>query len=126
MGTAMDRSVHDLLQTEMQQFVSPHLDPLVAFTIAMSIPWIQMGTGYTFPPFKMIPAVKAKLRESQAITMILIAPYCMDASWMLELLQLSRDTSIPVVDDQKPLTQFIFSAEELRTGRAQICTCGNS
>ena len=99
---------------------------MVAFTIAMSIPWTQMGTGYTFPPFKMIPAVKAKLRESHAITMILIAPYCMDASWMLELLQLSRDTSIPVVDNQKPLTQFIFSAEELRIGRAQICTCGNS
>ena len=34
------------------------------------------------------PTVIAKLRLSQSITMILIAPYRMDASWMPELLQL--------------------------------------
>ena len=79
-----------------QQFVSLYLDPQVAFINAMSIPWSQMGTVYAFPLFKMIATIVAKLRQLQAITMILLAPCQMDASWMPELLQLSWDIPIPI------------------------------
>ena len=49
------------------QLVSPFPDPRAAFINALSIPWNWMGMGYAFPPFKVIPTVIAKLRQSVAI-----------------------------------------------------------
>ena len=87
-----DRDNHGSI-CSCHQFVTPYPDPWVTFTDAMSTPCRRMGTVIA--------------RQSHAITMILLAPYRMDASWILELLQLSQDTPIPVVNDQKPLTQLV-------------------
>ena len=62
------------------KFVSPFPDPWAAFIDILSIPWSRMGTVYAFPPFKIIPSVLTKIRQSVSLTVILIAPYRMDAS----------------------------------------------
>ena len=72
-----------------QQFIFPFLDPRAAYIDALSIPW--MGTVYAFPPFKIIPTVVAIVIS---ITMILIAPCRMDASWMPKL-QMTTITGQP-------------------------------
>ena len=95
---------------------SIHLDLLCPQ--ALPILWNRIGTVYTFPPFKITPTVIAKLRQSEPITMILIAPYEMDASLMLGLLQLTQDRPIPVHDEHKPLTQVVhrtYGGAETRT-----------
>ena len=103
-----------------QQFVSPYLDPRATITDAILILWRQMGTVYAFPPFK-IPAVIAKLRQSHAITMILIALYLMTTSWMTELLQLSSHGS-----ETAHLVHLSDGGAETGHTTAQIYTCGNS
>ena len=101
------------------QFISPFPDPPAAYIDTLSMPWNRMGTVYAFPPFKIIPTVIVKLRQSrESITMILIALYRMDASGMLELLQLSWDRPIPVHDEQNPLNQVVHQTN----GGAKIWT----
>ena len=52
-----------------------------------------------------IPAVLARMRQWQAVTMIFLAPYRMTVSFMPELCQLSRNRLIPVgTDSQTPCT----------------------
>ena len=97
------------------QFISPFLAPGAVYIDALSIPWNQMGTVYAFPPFKIIPTVIAKCRQSESITLILIAQYRMDTSWMQELLQLSRNSPIHVRDKQKLLTHSSHSSNRWRS-----------
>ena len=104
------------------KFVSPFPDPRGAFIDALSIPWRRMGMAYAFPPFKVIPSVLAKIRQSVALTVILIAPYRMDASWMPELLHLSRDKPSPVHDDQKPPTQVVHRTDGTAENRTYVCS----
>ena len=83
LGMSVDRFVCCICQQEVKKcpkFVSPFPDPRAAFIDALSIPWSRMGTVYAFPPFKVNPSVLAKIRQSVALTVILIAPYRMDAS----------------------------------------------
>ena len=76
MGVSIDMPVCHIQQPKMLAISgSPYQDPRAAFINAISIQWNWMGTVYTFPPFKMIPSVIAKLRQSHSITMILLAPY---------------------------------------------------
>ena len=105
--------------------MSSNMDPQAAFTDAMSVLWSRMGMVYSFPPFKMIPVVLAKLRQSQAITMILLAPYQMDTLWMPGLLQLAWDTSIPIADEWTILTHLVHRTNGGAETRTHIYLYGN-
>ena len=70
-------------------FASPFPDHRAKYFDAMSVPWMGMGMVYAFPPFKMLPAVLNKIRMSNDLRVILVAPRMMSASWMPELLDVS-------------------------------------
>ena len=95
-----------------EQFVSPFPDPRAHSVDALSIPWQGMGLRYAFPPFKLLPAVLSKFRQSPDCQMILIAPRQLSASWIPELLQLSRVEPLPLEVDGVPfLTQEVRQAD---------------
>ena len=85
------------------QFVSPYPDDRALMVDALSIPWSNRGMLYAFPPFKLLPAVLSKFRQSSNCQLILIAPRQMSASWMPDLLELSRDRPFHLGIDEEPL-----------------------
>ena len=88
-------------------FASPFPDQRAKYVDAMSVPWSGMGMVYAFPPFKVLPAVLNKIRWSHNLSVILIAPDLMSASWMPELLEQSRCPPIPL-DGHPLLTQEVW------------------
>ena len=87
-------------------FASPFPDQRAKKVDAMSVPWSGMGMVYAFPPFKMLPAVLNKIRRSHNLSVILIPPRLMSASWMPELLEQSCCPPIPL-DGHPLLTQEV-------------------
>ena len=87
-------------------FASPFPDQRAKYVDAMSVLWSGMGMVYAFPPFKMLPAVLNKIRRSHNLSVILIAPRLMSASWMPELSEQSRCPPIPL-DGHPLLTQGV-------------------
>ena len=87
-------------------FASPFPDQRAKYVDAMSVLWSGMGMVYAFPPFKMLPAVLNKIRRSHNLSVILIAPRLMSASWMPELSEQSRCPPIPL-DGHPLLTQEV-------------------
>ena len=96
-------------------FASPFPDHRAKYFDAMSVPWTGMGMVYAFPPFKMLLAVLNKIRMSNDLRVILVAPRIMSASWMPELLELSLCPPIPL-DGDPLLTQ------EVRLPRGHVKT----
>ena len=95
-----------------EMFVSPFPDPRAHSVDALSIPWQGLGLLYAFPPFRLLPAVLSKFRQNQGCQLILIAPRQLSASWMPELLQLSKEDPIPLAVDGLPLlTQEVRLAD---------------
>ena len=100
------------LNRKVDQFVSPYPDPRALHVDALSISWQAMGLLYAFPPFKLIPAVLSKFRQSSGCKMILVAPRLMSASWMPELLELSQGQALPLEVPGEPLlTQEVRQAD---------------
>ena len=106
MGNTSDRSVRNFANRKLPVFASPFPDQRAKYVDAMSVPWSGMGMVYAFPPFKMLPAVLNKIRRSHNLSVILIAPRLMSASWMPELLEQSRCPPIPL-DGHPLLTQEV-------------------
>ena len=108
--SAWGTPVIDLFATfanrKLPVFASPFPDQRAKYVDAMSVPWSGMGMVYAFPPFKMLPAVLNKIRRSHNLSVILIAPRLMSASWMPELLEQSRCPPIPL-DGHPLLTQEV-------------------
>ena len=108
--SAWGTPVIDLFATfanrKLPVFASPFPDQRAKYVDAMSVPWSGMGMVYVFPPFKMLPAVLNKIRRSHNLSVILIAPRLMSASWMPELLEQSRCPPIPL-DGHPLLTQEV-------------------
>ena len=108
--SAWGTPVIDLFATfanrKLPVFASPFPDQRAKYVDAMSVPWSGMGMVYAFPPFKMLPAVLNKIRWSHNLSVILIAPRLMSASWMPELLEQSRCPPIPL-DGHPLLTQEV-------------------
>ena len=117
--SAWGTPVIDLFATfanrKLPVFASPFPDQRAKYVDAMSVPWSGMGMVYAFPPFKMLPAVLNKIRRSHNLSVILIAPRLMSASWMPELLEQSRCPPIPL-DGHPLLTQ------EVRLPRGHVKT----
>ena len=88
-------------------FASPFLDQRAKYVDAMLVPWSGMRMVYAFPPFKMLPAVLNKICRSHNLSVILIAPRLMSASWKPELLEQSRCSPIPL-DGHPLLTQEVW------------------
>ena len=108
--SAWGTPVIDLFATfanrKLPVFASPFLDQRAKYIDAMSVPWSGMGMVYAFPPFKMLQAVLKKICRSHNLSVILIAPRLMSASWMPELLEQSRCPPIPL-DGHPLLTQEV-------------------
>ena len=108
--SAWGTPVIDLFATfanrKLPVFASPFPDQRAKYVDAMSVPWSGMGMVYAFPPFKMLPAVLNKIRRSHNLSVILIAPRLMSASWMPELLEQSCCPPIPL-DGHPLLTQEV-------------------
>ena len=108
--SAWGTPVIDLFATfanrKLPVFASPFPDQRAKYVDAMSVPWSGMGMVYAFPPFKMLPAVLNKIHRSHNLSVILIAPRLMSASWMPELLEQSRCPPIPL-DGHPLLTQEV-------------------
>ena len=108
--SAWGTPVIDLFATfanrKLPVFASPFPDQRAKYVDAMSVPWSGMGMVYAFPPFKMLPAVLNKIRRSHNLSVILIAPRLISASWMPELLEQSRCPPIPL-DGHPLLTQEV-------------------
>ena len=115
--SAWGTPVIDLFATfanrKLPVFASPFPDQRAKYVDAMSVPWSGMGMVYAFPPFKMLPAVLNKIRRSHNLSVILIAPRLMSASWMPELLEQSRCPPIPL-DGHPLLTQEVAAAKRSR------------
>ena len=109
--SAWGTPVIDLFATfanrKLSVFVSPFPDQRAKYVDGMSVPWSGMGMVYAFPPFKMLPAVLNKIRRSHNLSVILIAPRLMSASWMPELLEQSRCPPIPL-EGHPLLTQEVW------------------
>jgi hypothetical protein len=75
---------------QMHQFVSPFPDEEAFQVDAMSFDWSSLNLIYAFPPRKLLAEVIRKFKTSSGTQMILIAPLRMSASWMPELMKLSR------------------------------------
>ncbi|XP_046573443.1 uncharacterized protein LOC124281438 [Haliotis rubra] len=55
-------------------FVSPIPDPLAWNHDALAIPWDDLNT-YAFPPVALLPRIPVKLRATQRMALLLVAPY---------------------------------------------------
>ena len=106
-GTPVIDQFATFANRKLSVFASLFPDQRAKYVNAMSVPWSGMGMVYAFPPFKMLPAVLNKIRRSRNLSVILIAPRLMSASWMPELLEQSRCPPIPL--DRHPLlTQEVW------------------
>ena len=68
-------------------YFAPLSDPMAAGTDAMIQSWDSLQ-AYAFPPFAMISQVLAKVRASQSLELMLIAPFWPQRPWFPELLEL--------------------------------------
>ena len=113
--TAVFRRIHQMfpeidvdlfatrLTTQLKKFVSPCPDPQAWAVDAMSMEWTNI-TPYAFPPFKLIPEVLKKLRQS-SIRLFLIAPLWPNQSWFPEILELLCDQPVLIPAWHKLLRQ---------------------
>ena len=92
--------------TRLSQFVSPHPHPMAYRTDALSFSWSNLGLLYAFPPWKLVPEVLKMFRVSTNVSLILIAPMRALASWLPELIQLSR-LRIPLEPHPQLLSQHV-------------------
>ena len=76
--------------SRLAHFVSPHPHPMAYHTDALSLEWSSLGLLYAFPPWKLVTEVLKKFRASSNVALILIAPMKAAASWLPELMELSR------------------------------------
>ena len=76
--------------TRLTRFVSPHHHPMAYHTDAVSLDWSDLGILYAFPPWKLVNEVIKKFRASSNVALILVAPMKTTASWLPELIELSR------------------------------------
>ena len=67
-------------------YFAPVSDLMAAGKDAMLQSWDSVQT-YAFPPFAMISQVLVKVRASQSLVMILVAPFWPQRSWFPELLE---------------------------------------
>ena len=64
-----------------------------------------MGMVYALPPFRMLPAVLSKIQTSCDLSVILIAPWTLSASWMPDQLQMCREAPMPLAQEELPLLE---------------------
>ena len=80
------------LNAKSDKFVSWHPEPGAMAIDAFTLRWTNMSC-YAFPPFSLLPQVLAKIRNDEAIV-LLIAPVWPTQSWYPLLLQLLTDQPI--------------------------------
>ena len=116
LGRAMDRSFCHIQQQE---------GPAVHISITGSLgslhwcsvePYEPDGHCVCLPTIQNHPNSHSQI-QTESTTIILIALYRMDTSWMPGLLQLLRDRPIPIHDEHKPLKSFIELMGESRPGQ---------
>ena len=75
------------LNRRLPVYFSPMDDPQSAGTDAMMQPWDGLQ-AYAFPPFGLLHRVIAKVRQSRALELTLVAPFWPQHPWFPDLLEL--------------------------------------
>ena len=76
-------------------YFAPMWDPMAAGVDAMLQPWSHLQ-AYAFPPFALIRQTLNKVRDSEGLTMTLIAPFWPSREWFPDLLSLLVEVLIPL------------------------------
>lgn len=88
---------------KLPTFVSPVPDPEAFAVDALSTDWRGMY-AYAFPPTVLVPKVLQKLKDTEAI-ILLVAPLNWSKSWINMLLDLATDEPLPLSHFRKLLKQ---------------------
>ena len=75
------------LSAKLPQYCSLVLDPQAVFEDAFHHPWDNLDM-YTFPPFPLVGRVVARVRDTQSLSMTLVAPFWPEKEWFADLLVL--------------------------------------
>ena len=87
-------ATHANRQTE--SFISPYPHPDAAGVDALSLNWNFPGTLWIYPPTGIIPKVIEKIRQTQNVTLIIIAPHTPLKPWYPDLMSLTTKRSTAV------------------------------
>ena len=81
--------------TKCLTFVSPHLDRMAIDCDALNISW-ERRIAYAFPPRAILGKVVAKIRETNELRLILVAPDWPKQTWYPDLLEMSVAGPLPL------------------------------
>ena len=85
-------------------YMSPLPDPQALATDALSASWCNLS-AYAFPPFALVRRALNKIRDSQNLTVIFIAPWWPPREWFPDLLELCVDHPLQLPSHRHLLKQ---------------------
>ena len=101
----------DMMATDKNKqtdcFISPYPHPNAIAVDALNIPWNYQGTLWIYPPTAVMTRVVNKIRETENIRLILIAPDLPSKPWFPDLVALTTGRSIPVGRKAGSIIQFV-------------------
>jgi len=106
----------DLMATSVNRkvdtFISPYPHPEALAVDALSTSWELPGTLWLYPPTALMTKVISKIRETNSITLILIAPDQPTRAWYPDLLSLTHRRTREVGRRKDTIIQHVPHLEE--------------
>ena len=106
----------DLMATDKNKqtdsFICPYPHPNAAAVDALNTPWNYTGTLWIYPPTAVMTRVINKIRETQSIRLIIVAPDLPSKPWFPDLMDLTTGKSLPVGRKLGSVIQHIPLQEE--------------
>ena len=101
----------DLMATDNNKqtdcFISPYPHVNAAAVDALNIPWNYRGTLWLYPPTAVMTRVVNKIRETDSIRLILIAPDLPSRPWYPDLIALTTGKSLTVGRKVGTIIQYV-------------------
>ena len=97
---------------KVDTFISPYPHPEALAVDALSTNWELPGTLWLYPPTALMTKVISKIRETNSITLILIAPDQPTRAWYPDLLSLTHRRTREVGRRKDTIIQHVPHLEE--------------